>query len=821
MSTGAVSPEQFLSFGELLRYLRRRAGLTQDELGRAIGYGREQVVRFEKDQRKPDIDVLRLRFIEALGLGGEMELTARLFELATVSKGKTAAGTLLGRRLPIPATRLFGRDHAVAEIVRLLGSGRRLLTLTGAGGVGKTRLALEVAEQVNDNYPDGIAWVELASTSDPAQVADALLQALGAQAQARTATESACAVLSTKRELIVLDNCEHLIEACAQLTAELLRACPDLSILTTSREVLSILGETVYRVPSLVLPDTQSVLLPDIISHFPAVQLFLDRAEAVNPDFELGLANALSIVRICQQLDGIPLAIELAATRVTTLSVEQIADKLSDRFGLLNAGNRTALPRQRTLRAAMDWSYDLLSANERCALQWLSVFVGGWSYDAAEAMLNGGRSTPAIVAIETLTALVNKSLVMADETPIGMRYHLLETVRQYAIEKLMASKDSKKVRQLHAHHFVQLAEQADPLLRSDQQLRWYACLDVEQPNFRIALSYAIERHDAEAAQRLFAGLFFYWIRRARWGEGVRWAEMILPLDEGGQSRARAWTLLGAAFLAARTNDLERTQQWGLAALPLGASLGDDRFLAFANFGYSYLQADHTQAIYMLQEAISLAQRANSPWDVANLTSILGDRLRLAGQLDASEARYQDSVRLFREIGDQEGIPYPLGNLGRLMFLRGEYVAAQLAFADCIAMCRRAGFVMGLADWLWQLAWADLRTGDLVQAEARLEEAYEINRRIGNQDALAAVAVVTAELFAIQARWHDVARLAGSLAKIERHLWVINMSTDEVLAKMAQFETDAHHALGEVAFNAAHTEGSTWPLALLIERVLGS
>ena len=818
MATTAASPEQFLSFGELLRYLRRRAGLTQDELGRAIGYGREQVVRFEKDQRKPDIDVVRLHFIEALGLHKEVELAARLIELAAVAKAKTTADMVLARSLPTPVTRLFGRDHDIAEVVRSLGSGKQLLTLTGAGGVGKTRLALEVARQAEDNYPDGVAWVELASITDPAQVVDALLQALGTQAQARSTIESVCAVLSAKQELIVLDNCEHLIEACASLAAELRQTCPHLSILATSREALGILGETVHHVPSLVVPDSQSALLPDVVSHFPAVQLFLDRAEGVRPGFELGLANALNIVHICQQLDGIPLAIELAATCVATLSVQQIADKLNDRFDLLDTGNRVALPRQRTLRATMDWSYDLLSIGERGTLQWLSVFVGGWSYDAAEAMLKHKDSAPPTSAIATLKALVSKSLVIADEIPIGTRYHMLETVRQYAEEKLIASNQGGLVRQLHANYFVQLAEQADPLLRSDQQLRWYACLDVEQPNFRAALSYAIERRDAEVGQRLFTGLFFYWIRRARWAEGVRWAELILPLDEHDQSRSRAWTLLGAAFLAARTNDLERTQLWGLAALPLGASLGDDRFLAFANFGYSYLETDHAKAIDMLQKAIALARRANSQWDVANLTSILGDRLRLAGQLVASEAHYRNSVRLFREIGDQEGIPYPLGNLGRLMFLRGEYVAAKLAFADCIAMCRNAGFVMGLADWLWQLAWVDLRTGDLVQAEARLEEAYEVNQQIGNQDALAAIAVVTVELFAIQGRWHEVARLAGSLAKLERHLWVINMSTDEVLAEMARFEADARYALGEVAFSAAHAEGSTWPLASLLERI---
>ncbi len=822
MSAGAASPDHFHSFGGLLRYLRRRSGLTQDELGRAVGYGREQIVRFEKDQRKPDIDVVRLRFLDVLGLRDTGELAARLVSLAAPVKIEAMPELMPGRRLPVPATRLFGREQDVSGIVALFDTGARLQTLTGAGGVGKTRLALQVAgrldELQHDCRQDGVVWVELAPVSDAAQVADALLHALGAPTQTRAAIERAQAVLADRRILIVLDNCEHLIDACAQLVAELLAACRELRILATSREALGIQGETIYRVPSLGLPTAQAATLPDIINRFPSVRLFLDRAAAVKPGFEVSLANAPSIASICRQLDGIPLAIELAATRVASLSTEQIAGRLSDSFSLLNTGNRAALPRQRTLRAAMDWSYDLLSVEEQRALQWLSVFAGGWSCDAAEALL--AQPPPAASVLETLTALVNKSLVMADDTPLGTRYRMLETVRQYALQKLAESQEHGSARQAHARYFMRLAEQADPLLRTDQQLHWYACLDMEQTNFRVALGHAVEQRDSETGQRLFSGLFFYWLRRAHWGEGVRWADLILPLDEGGRSRAHAWTLLGAAFLAARINDVERTQRWAALAMPLGMTLGDDRFLAFASFGYSYLQTDHASAIGMIEQAISFARRAQSPWDVANLTSILGDRLRVAGQLDTAETCFRDSARQFREIRDREGIPYPLGNLGRLMFARGDHEAAQATLAECIILCRQAGFAMGLADWLWQLAWAALRIGDPAQAEARLAEAFEINRRIGNQDALSAIAVVTGELCATQQRWRDVAQLAGSLAKTGRHVWVINMSTDEVLNEMGRFEADARHALGDAGYVEAHSEGGAWPLSLVIERALG-
>src|SRR5215210_5399636 len=371
--------------------------------------------------------------------------------------------------LPLELSSFVGREKELAEVKRLLES-TRLLTLTGSGGCGKTRLALAVARELAEGFEDGVWVVELAPLADPTLVPQAVASTLGVREQpGRSLTETLSDYLGSKKVLLVLDNCEHLVEACAELAEALLRSSPELRVLATSREALGITGEVAWLVPSLSLPDLRR--LPDIESlpQYEAARLFVERAAAVKPSFTLTEQNAVAVAQVCYRLDGIPLAIELAAARAKVLSVEQIADRLEDSFGLLSAGGRTAMPRHRTLHATMDWSHELLPEEEQILFRRLSVFAGGFTLDAAEAVC-AGEELERDEVLESLSHLVDKSLVIMREVGGEGRYRLLETVRQYAREKLSESGEAGQASERHAGYYLALAEEAEPELKGERQV---------------------------------------------------------------------------------------------------------------------------------------------------------------------------------------------------------------------------------------------------------------------------------------------------------------------------------------------------------------
>jgi len=384
----------------------------------------------------------------------------------------------LPNNLPRQLTSFIGREREMAEVKRLLTT-TRLLTLTGSGGCGKTRLALQVAADLVEEFANGVWLVELAALTDPALVPQAVASALGVREEpGRPLLATLSDYLKAKRLLLLLDNCEHLVAACAYLAEALLRACPHLRILATSREALNIAGETVWRVPSLSLPDLLHLPSVEHLTQYEAVRLFIERALISRPDFVLTSQGAPSVAQVCHRLDGIPLAIELAAARVKVLSVEQIAARLDNRFRLLTSGSRTALPRQKTLRAAIDWSYDLLSETERMVLRRLSVFAGGWTLEAAEAICVG-EGIEWHEVLDPLMQLVDKSLVMMEEQGGTVRYRLLETVRQYGRDKLPASGEADVVRGRHRDWYLALAERAEPELLGSNQAVWLERLETE------------------------------------------------------------------------------------------------------------------------------------------------------------------------------------------------------------------------------------------------------------------------------------------------------------------------------------------------------
>ena len=450
----------------------------------------------------------------------------------------------------------MGRERELGEAAALLGA-HRLVTLTGPGGTGKTRLALQAAAEVLEAHPDGVWLVELAALADPALVPQAVAAAVGVREEpGRPLPATLTDALRPKRLLLVLDNCEHLLDACARLADALLRACPHVRVLATSREALGLAGETAWRVPSLTVPDVADTQhAPDVadVARYAAVRLFADRAAAVQPEFVLTDENAAAVAQICARLDGIPLAIELAAARVRVLPPRQLLERLDDRFRILTGGSRTALERHQTLRAAVDWSYDLLTEPERALFARLAVFAGGWTLEAAE-QVGAGEGIESPEVLDLLTRLADQSLVVAQEQPDGTaRYRLLESLRQYGRDKLAARAEAPAVRDRHLAHFLALAERADPGLYGPDAPAWIERLEVEHDNLRAALDWALGpaagQGQAARGLRLAGALEYFWFLRVHRREGLARLQQALAHTDDAPSAARAQALYSAGALA--------------------------------------------------------------------------------------------------------------------------------------------------------------------------------------------------------------------------------------------------------------------------------
>ncbi|HET7376899.1 MAG TPA: NB-ARC domain-containing protein, partial [Anaerolineae bacterium] len=443
--------------------------------------------------------------------------------------------------IPIPLTSFIGRERQIEDIKALL-TKSRLVTLTGAGGSGKTRLAVQVATDLVNTFEDGVRWVELAALKDAALVPQAVAKVLDVrEGPNQPLSETLVHDLRTKQVLLVLDNCEHVIAACAQLAEMLLHSCPNLRILTTSVEKLRISGETVRLVPSLSVPRSEVITSLEEVNQSEAARLFIERATAILPTFSLNLQQAALVVKICQHLSGIPLAIELAAARVNMLSLEEIVKRLGDRFRLLVDGGRITIAKHQTLRATMDWSYELLGEQERILFQRLSVFAGGLSLEAAEAVCSGEKLNQLDI-LNLVGHLVDKSLVSVDaqiNSQSGQtRYRLQETIRAYAHEKLDDSGETERLRKQHRDYFIAFAEEAEPKLKSAEQFDWLDRLEAEHDNLRAAWEYAIES-DADLALRLASALLDFWSMRVNPGEGRLWlAQLIHRTNQWGSTARR-------------------------------------------------------------------------------------------------------------------------------------------------------------------------------------------------------------------------------------------------------------------------------------------
>lgn len=641
--------------------------------------------------------------------------------------------------LPAQVTSFIGRASEITAVKDLL-STARLVTLTGAGGCGKTRLALRVAHDLVESYADGVWLVELAPLSDPKLVPQAVAAVLDVPEQpGQPVLDTLVNYMRSKHLLLVLDNCEHVIEACARLADTLLRACPDLSILATSRESLGIVGESGWTVPSLSLPDVRQPLpsLADL-SHSEAVQLFVARAGEIKSNFALNQLNSSAVSQICQRLDGIPLAIELAAARVKVLQPAEIATRLDDRFSLLTVGSRTAIPRHQTLRAAIDWSYDLLSEPERVLLRRLAVFAGGWTLEAAEQVCTDEETldgiSPAQV-LDLLSHLVDKSLVLVQAQGGSTRYHMLETIREYAFEKLNGANETDLRRTRHLDFFVSFAEHAEPEMKRAQQLEWFERLDAEIDNFRASLAWSLGQGRVEKGLRLAGALLRFWDMRGYWSEGSERVERLLIQPEAApRTLTRANALLAAAELAGSLGASKRAVQYlqeliaiardhgttGKRTLALGlAALSDRIFIA-----------DQVRAESLVEEGLTIARSTGDAWLIGSLLYQRGFLLTGRKEDQAAREALEESLMLFKSAGDLHGAAAASYHASRIYFREGDWARARQEREASLPFLRQAKdrrYVWFMVNGLGEIARAE---GNYDLAKGFYDEGLELARELG-------------------------------------------------------------------------------------------
>jgi predicted ATPase/DNA-binding CsgD family transcriptional regulator len=710
----------------------------------------------------------------------------------------------------------------------------RLLTLTGAGGSGKTRLALEVARNLVDAYSDGVWLVELASLSEeklvPKTVADALeVTERPEEPLAKTLAEA----LRDREMLLVVDNCEHLVEAVARLVDSLLDSCPRVRLLATSREGLGVEGEVRWPVPPLSAPDPRRSPTVEELERSESTRLFLARARNRDPSFAFTPGSAQTVAEVCSKLEGIPLAIELAAARVGTLSLDQISERFEGSLELLTHGDRTAAPRQQTIRGTLDWSHDLLCERERKVFRRLSVFAGGWALEASEAVVAGegiGKSE----VMDLLTRLVEKSLVIAELTAHsgGVRYRLLDPIRQYALEKLEQSGEVEDVKQAHAEYFLTVAEEVEPQLIGPQEAEWFERLEEELDNFRAALSWASEHREAELDLRLAGALGSFWFWEGHYGEGRGWLEGALTQEGPTPALARAKALGAASLLASQQSDYTRAKEAAEEGLRLSKEAGIEggrrpffvwnspaTFFLHLMATVSMDEGDHERARALGEESLALGRQANEAQGIVWSLLVLAIAATLRADYEQAERLYAEGLSLARELDSAYARFLYLVNWGWTALLQGDHQRATALIEEAVELARerRRGFMGLLSRPLDNLGWAALLGGELGRAKAQFGENLMLSRTLGDKETLlmsleGLACVAGAEVGALRA-----ARLFGAAEALMEEIGYRLVPQERVV--LEPYRASVRSRLGEATWEEALAQGQAMELEKAIEYAL--
>lgn len=790
-----------------------------------------------------------------------------------IKQNDSAEPSTAGRvtNLPIPLTSFIGRTRETAEVKRLLSpspsdsaSHTRLLTLIGAGGNGKTRLAIQTATDLIDRFEHGVWWVELAALHDGALVTQVVAKALGMNnLLGQPVSHTVANFIGDRHLLLVLDNCEHVIEACAQLAADLLGSCPNLHILTTSREPLNIGGETLWPVSTFAAPDPAHLTLLDLLLQFESLRLFVERAAAVQPGFALTLDNAQAVAEICRRLDGIPLAIELAAARVKVLSVDQIsaylASALGARFSLLTQGSRAAMPRHQTLRATIDWSYDLLDEDERGLFRRLAIFQGGFTLEVLEDLVQMASVPQPIfpTVLDRLSQLVDKSLVMVEMQGGHTRYRMLETLREYALEQFSDPGELLELQRQHAEAFFRLALRADPELSGPQQQTWLNRLEVEHANLRAALDCLIAGGDGERALRLATTLQRYWDYRGYAGEGREWFNRALTLRDQAAMETTAAALNAAGWLAYRQGELSVAQRHFEEALSLFEQTEDDLGIAHALRQLGLVEMDHghygsaqqhletSLSLYRTHQhdigiALTLSYLGGVAWDqdryadARDLNSeslaiyqrlghhlncafqalAVGDAERMLGNVITARAHYETGLEIAQNLQHRGLIGALYKSLGMLAFKQEDYAQARHYGEEALHIFREVGDKIHTGFALSSLGDVARKLGDTGQALAHYCQSLQIMVEVGYKwPTFDALEDITYLLTDAAQHPETAVRFLGAADVLRRETGIV--VTPNQQARYDQVASSLRLQLGDTSFESLRQAGQNAPLAELV------